>query len=763
MKKISPVRLVVHLVVCCLLFGAFTAPTHAQDQENGWVYWEQAFPYFTSSQQGDEWVDPLVSQEDLDLLYNYIDDPIRPLSEEERRALESVQPALDLLRQAGNADYSDAGIDFSEGFMTLLPHLSGMRAGARLLTARARASIADGDIDAAMDYLNTLGAITPHSSSDGSIVSSLVSGAIFRLTDTNLEHAIGTGLIDQERAKTLLESMELLSLEDPFNFSGALFTERDTMLQYFDDLIEIDGEGRDLLLEEFASFGIEGAPTGYTTEDLLAEREIASGLLDQLVEGFNDPDRERGRALIEDVSSQVELLAQEGYDLIGLMMPSIDRVSEMRDLLESDVAARLRQLDGVARGRIKPEALLNAAIIWLPAGHAASKLDINQQGAALTLLNLPPEACLPMPQTGVMGDLAGEPPEPWHEDDALEAWQEAMNNDAAAILVSGLDAASIANADFSVNKEQRPFIQPEYLGELRAVGRVLLASAAARRLAWEASEGEEMTADQRQAAGVDALLGVEEIAAVLTLIRHLHDDPAIAHAILGAALLEAAALQVEAFANTIKRREAAGIDNPKLDRAILQRLRSAMETVPRSDAFGLRAGLIADREHLIDTWSRRSPTTYSEQAVKTFVRFLNNRDADQIAVLLASYDARGPIGSIAREDRMNLEDVDREKLTFMIERYASLPPLSPLVRMDDVIPLAPSMRGDGIPRGILISDIRTALARTDDPTAIHPAMGRLNLAMIVDVRGAVRRGYGRIGDADKALRSRPIFPAPAEP
>ena len=70
MKKISPVRLVVRLVVCCLLFGALTAPTHAQDEENGWVYWEQVFPYFTSTQQGDEWVDPLVSQEDLDLLYN---------------------------------------------------------------------------------------------------------------------------------------------------------------------------------------------------------------------------------------------------------------------------------------------------------------------------------------------------------------------------------------------------------------------------------------------------------------------------------------------------------------------------------------------------------------------------------------------------------------------------------------------------------------------------------------------------------------------
>ena len=80
-----------------------------------------------------------------------------------------------------------------------------------------------------------------------------------------------------------------------------------------------------------------------------------------------------------------------------------------------------------------------------------------------------------------------------------------------------------------------------------------------------------------------------------------------------------------------------------------------------------------------------------------------------------------------------------------------------------MIPLAPSMRGDGIPREILVSDIRSALARRDDPTAIHPMISRLNLAMIVDVRGAVRRGYGRIGDADKALRSGPIFPPPAGP
>lgn len=752
------------LSMAILAISALPASAQEQDPDNSYTYWMQLQPYLesTESEVEGEFNPPLISQDDFDLLMGYLEEPLRPMNAEERRILQEAQPAIELINQASQAEYYDANLDYDQGFEMLMPHLSLLRNGSQLLAIQARSSAADGDIESANQWLAALGAIATQASDDATTISSLVSGVMYRTQDTELDQFIGSGFIDQQSAQLFLDSMQNLALEDPFNFGGAIFTERDMMLKFFDDLIDNDEEERAELFAEFASFGNQEPPSGYSDEDLIAEREIASGLLDQLVEGFNDPDRERGRALVEDVSAQVELLAAEGNLIIGMMMPSIDRILTVRDEFEDKVNQRLRQLEGVASGRIKPEALKNAAVIWLPTGRMASRLDPIQQSAAAVLLGLPPETCLPLPRTGVPSDLQDAPEVPTFEE-ALAIWKEAMDLHARDVLVAGLDAASISNADFSVNSSKRPFIQPEYLGELRAAGRVLLASAAVRRLNWEASETIATNSQQREVADINALLAAEEISAVLVLIRHLHDDPAIAHAILGAALLEEAAIQIEAFAASIVRREAAGIDNPQIDRAILQRLRNAMEKVPRNDAFGLRAGLEADREHFLEDLSRSSSISREANSMAILARFLVNRDADHLAVMLAADSLRGPIDSIDREDRLNLEKDQKQQMQKSIEKSASMAPWPPLVRMDDVIPLAPSMRGDGILRKMLLNDLREALALEVDVSAVNSAIGRLNLTPVIDVRGGVRRGYGRISDVDQALRSIPDTPTTAAP
>ena len=87
--------------------------------------------------------------------------------------------------------------------------------------------------------------------------------------------------------------------------------------------------------------------------------------------------------------------------MIGMMMPSIDRILDLRDEFEEQVDNRLRQLEGVASGRIEPSALMNAAVIWLPAGRAAASLPAEDQAAVAVVIGLEPEACLPLPGTGI--------------------------------------------------------------------------------------------------------------------------------------------------------------------------------------------------------------------------------------------------------------------------------------------------------------------------------------------------------------------------
>ena len=742
------------MLTIAVLLPAITAQGQDQDPDNAHTYWMELLPYFESTQSEDQQAlnPPLIPNEDFNVLMAYLQEPARPMNAEERRILQEAQPAIELIQKAASAEYYDAQLEYDQGFQLLMPHLTLLRNGSYLLAIQARAFSADGDIEAATMSLGMLGAISTQASADATTISSLVSAGMYRAQDDELDQFLGAGLLDSPGAQLLLESMEDLALEDPFNFGGAIFTEREGMLKFFDDLIDSNEQDRAMLFAEFATFGNLEPPTEYSAEDLQAEREIASGLLDQLVDGFNDPDRARGRALVEDISAQVNLLAAEGNLIIGMMMPNIDRILVLRDEFEEKVNARLRQLEGVASGRIKAEALKNAAVVWLPAGRLASQLDPSQQSAAAVLLGLPPQACLPMPRTGTVDNFQ-DPGKVPNQDEALTIWRNAMSLEARDVLVAGLDAASISNADFSVTGTPRPFIHSEYLGELRAAARVLLASAAARRLSWEASENIDATSPQREVADIDALLSAEEIAAVLTLVSHLHDDPAIGHAILGAAILKEAAIQIEAFAASIMRREAAGIDNPQIDRAILQRLRSAMEKVPRNDAFGLRAGFDMDRELFLQRMTRTSQTSRDTPAMKSLARFLANRDADHLTVLLAADAARGPLDSIQREDTLELDTERREQLRNQIQEYASITPWPPLVRMDDVIPLAPSMRGDGILREMLLINLREAVALEVNTSAVNTAIARLNLTPIIDVRGAIRRGYGRIGDVDETLRA----------
>ncbi|MCH2162286.1 MAG: hypothetical protein MK085_10485, partial [Phycisphaerales bacterium] len=380
-------------------------PVQAQDQANAWDQWLEIMPYLTG--QFDEeggLTEPVLSNDDQILVEDYLQAPMGPPSPELQDMLNRAAPMFDLLRQSSNADFFDPGIDYSQGFMTLLPHLGPMRSATRMMMAQARASAATGDVDAMIDMLGIASRLGTQAGQDGLIISSLVSSANYTLLDQELGNVMGNGLIGQADAAALLEEMTTLQGNDPMNFGIAVEGERDMMMLFLDDMIEGTPEDRTAFLDELGIAGLD-IPENMNVEMLLEERELANSLFDQMIEGFNDPDRERGQALLEDIHHQIDALTATGDSLIAAVMPSMLRVLEIRDRIEGMLAARLRQLDGLASGRIEPGSLRNAAIIWLEAGEHASTLDPDVQAAAIALLGLPKAWQSPMPATGRPADL----------------------------------------------------------------------------------------------------------------------------------------------------------------------------------------------------------------------------------------------------------------------------------------------------------------------------------------------------------------------
>ncbi|MCH2161296.1 MAG: hypothetical protein MK085_05430, partial [Phycisphaerales bacterium] len=334
---------------------------------------------------------------------------------------------------------------------------------------------------------------------------------------------------------------------------------------------------------------------------------------------------------------------------------------------------------------------------------------------------------------------------------ARSAWSGAAE-DITPLTTAGLDAATILFADFSINKEKRPFIDRPYIGHLRAISRVLLANAMVRLVEWTDAEGEETTAEHRELADINVLLGAEELAAVIALIGHLHEDPILAHAMLATAIFREASIVTTAYVQEIARRDRNEKAVPAIDRAVLSRLRTAIDQVPRLDPFGGDASMASDVEHLSSSrwaWDVRN----AGGDIGDVRDRIAELSIDELAAMLAYLDARGPID---RVDAEAIDSGDPYSETMRRSQTAHLPnspPIGALARCDDYLPLGPSWTGDGPNRLAMTRAIVKAVK--DDPTQFGKAFQRLNLEPIVPTRQMILNAYGQIGDTDQVLRMRP--------
>lgn len=143
------------------------------------------------------------------------------------KALERNQGDINRLMKAAAVKNCDFGLDRSEGFMLLLPHLSKMRASARLLAADAKRCMAEGKPDDAADrYVAILG-LARHASMDKILISSLVSVAVASLPVSDLVEQKGAAMLTSAGRTKILAALERFGGAEGFGLKGALEGERE--------------------------------------------------------------------------------------------------------------------------------------------------------------------------------------------------------------------------------------------------------------------------------------------------------------------------------------------------------------------------------------------------------------------------------------------------------------------------------------------------------------------------------------------------------
>ncbi|MBC03980.1 MAG: hypothetical protein CMJ34_11870 [Phycisphaerae bacterium] len=634
--RTTPLRIV---AVAVALLTVVSGTARAQDQ-NAYDAWATIF-----DQLSPNWDDPeqettrLFTDEEYEAIREWQQAPLAPPTGAAASYFEKAESLTPLIKNLRSNPRFDAGLDFEQGFMLLVPHLAPMREVSRIGSNLARRAIVTGDRDGVVEWIGTMNEISFHAGQDGTAIGSLVGSAMFMKADSGMEMAIGHGLIDAAAAKMILESLDSpMNPADPFQFGDSLFGERllfDQSLDAIFGLAEVPG----VTLEDYRSaFGDEAIDD---LQSISGEEEEIRGsvheLFDRMQMAFDDPDRERG--IDELAAIEAEIRASDMPELLQALLPTISQLARARLRAETILADRVRGLEAVASGRISPEAIRNAAVLWEELGQWFERLPSGVQLAGLEILGEAPDdddLARRLAEAGeaAISDLLADrdggqslriDPEAVAavRRDSMSTWITEVEPETDFLLNLAADAAAIGQCDFPVGTgtRDRLHLSGGYLDRLRGAGRGLLVDATVRlRLAAElraARVADESPSDPDGGRGLEDVewnRATIEIVAVIALIEDLVADPSIAHVLLAGDLLGS-------LRDLLHSEEGVALIDDDRRRDLIA---NGLAGIARPPALGIREAVDGDLGRWIDQ-------TFSDPS-----------DAPAVDAVLTALDARGP-------------------------------------------------------------------------------------------------------------------------
>jgi len=143
--------------------------------------------------------------------------------------------------RVSGCDFVDNSLE-TDGVDALLPHLSPMRRGVRLLIADGLMKFKDGNSLQGAESLAAAFRMARHMQNDGVTISSLVSMSMFQQAAHATELLLDQGLVNESERVILAASLSGFAHDDPFAIRRSITRERDVYLGWIRREFSPDGE-----------------------------------------------------------------------------------------------------------------------------------------------------------------------------------------------------------------------------------------------------------------------------------------------------------------------------------------------------------------------------------------------------------------------------------------------------------------------------------------------------------------------------------------
>ena len=393
---------------------------------------------------------PSDQHEELTWLTTCLDAGIPATPEMEARWRAHTKQPIDLARSASAGDSPDFEHDFKEnGFQELVPELSPMMRGSKLLLAAARWEASQGAIEPAIEHIKAASRIGEHIATDKLIINAVVAQSVAGHVVQSIHHLLDCSTLTEAQRQTLHQSLERYLTQDPFNVAASMRFEAEiatwsiTKHLQLDALPADDAPPQDLM-EQF--FGVDGLgldakpPPELTIGSIrkdLQKLQVAYGQLATLAQSPNQAASITAIKALEQAASE----GSHGF-FATLLLPAISHVIKKRNECVEDIRDCQIRLTSIMSSR----GTGNAAWKWIEAGQLAMQANgpwVDDESATTGIQEL-------LAQAGAMQTASY--PEPLNEYlMAIVPWwlpgQEALLNGLFVMLDRSTEAGDAATTD----------------------------------------------------------------------------------------------------------------------------------------------------------------------------------------------------------------------------------------------------------------------------------------------------------------------------
>ena len=303
------------------------------------------------------------------------------LTQRDRAVLRRLRPAFEDVVRGSQQDYCDFGLDHSEGFDLMLPHLSGMRRAAKTMSDAAMVRYVLGDTRTATRYYSAIYRMADHLRDDRTLISTLVGNALFQFADDKVQFLIDRGALSLAEYQIISTALTEYDARDPFGYVSAIRVESTVFMDSVEQRIREDGPESLLPYLYYEEDEEENSASDQVAESL-ASRSTDEEIRDlknvslAYADAFADEDLDAGRQRMNTLTEELD--AGEHGVLARLLLPSYTRAHEQMQRGHKAVEARTAILRKVVEGEIDPATLMNAAVVYMQAAEQLNELTDEQ-------------------------------------------------------------------------------------------------------------------------------------------------------------------------------------------------------------------------------------------------------------------------------------------------------------------------------------------------------------------------------------------------